>query len=125
MRSAYVDEQYYILSTLRKRKLKRAMEEKESMKRIIQDVWLDPLSYRIVKMAIDDNKLNKKLIVSRNDFFAAESETGSDSSMIAHHVSIKLEAEKPANFDLQLSKVVVNKTLEFPFSIPDKYEQAK
>ncbi len=125
MRSAYVDEQYYILSTLRKRKLKRAMEEKESMKRIIQDVWLDPLTYHIVKMAIDDNKVAKKLLISRNDFFAAESETGSDSLSIAHHVTLKLEAEKPATIDLQLSKVVVNKTLEFPFNIPDKYERAK
>lgn len=125
LRSSYVDDQLYILSTLRKGKLKRAMEEKEFNKRIIQDVWLNPESARIVKMAIDDNKMNKKLIVSRDGFSLAESESGMDTVSIAHHLTFKLEAEKPALLDIQMSKVAVNKDLEFPFSIPDKYERTK
>ena len=125
LRSSYVDDQLYILSTLRKGKLKRAMEEKEFNKRIIQDVWLDPESARIVKMAIDDNKMNKKLIVSRDGFSLAESESGIDTVSIAHHLAFKLQAEQPASLDIQMSKVIVNKDLEFPFSIPDKYERTK
>ena len=69
--------------------------------------------------------MNKKLIVSRDDFSLVESELAADSLSIAHHLFFKLEAEKPATLDLQLSKVMVNKALEYPFSIPDKYERTK
>ena len=66
-----------------------------------------------------------KLIISRDDFSPAETETATDSLLIAHHIQFKLEGDTPANMDLQLSKVIVNKPLELPFSIPEKYEHSK
>ncbi len=119
LKSSYVDEKYYIVSTLRKRKLKRSLEEKEPNKRIIQDVWLEPNTFRVAKMSVDDNKLKRKLIVSYDNF------TETDSLYFPHKEDIRMEGDKPAHISLEYSKVSVNKPQEFPFSIPEGYEQMR
>ena len=127
LKSAYIDGQYYILSTLRKRKLKRALEEKEPNKRIIQDVWLDPLSFRIVKMSVDDNRIRQKLTVAYENFRSAEVEgAGRDAGKpLAHKTTLRINSEKPMTITLEYSKVFINKPQEFPFTIPEKYELMK
>ena len=125
LRSSYVDGDFYLLSTLRRRKLKRELEEKEPNKRIIQDVWLDPASFRIEKMSVDDNKLKKKLIAVYEDFQPVESTFSTDTVQIAHQVTFTIESEKPASIKLSYSKIILDKVQEFPFSIPEKYEPMK
>lgn len=125
LRSSYIDESLFILSTLRRRKLKREMEDKEPNKRIIQDVWLDPSSYRIVRFSVDDNKLQKKLIAAYENYQDITSETDTAIQTFPHKVSLKIESDKPAKLEYEVTKVTLDKEQEFPFSIPDKYERMK
>ena len=119
LKSSYVDGQNYIVSTLRNRKLKRSLEDKEPNKRIIQDVWLDPKIFRVVKMSIDDNKMKRKLISTYENFMEV------DSLQLAHKITMNVESEKPTQIILEYSKVIRNKEQETPFNIPEKFEMMK
>ena len=125
LRSSYVDDDLYILSTLRRRKLKRAMEEKELNKRIIQDVWIDPKSFRVRKMAVDDNKLNRKMIAQYEYAIPDDSTQINETTGFPKKISISIESEKPMQIIMEITKVTLNKEQEFPFSIPEKYERMK
>ncbi len=121
LRSSYVDEDEYIISTLRRRKLKRSMEDKELHKRIIQDVWINPNTSRITKMAIDDNKLDKKVITKYENFTSISAEEEVKTQDFPHKLSMEIESAKPAKFGYEVSKITLNKEQDFPFSIPEKY----
>lgn len=125
LRSSYVDDDNYILSSLRKRKLKRSMEDKDKTKRVVQDIWLDPKSFRIIKQSIDDNKLRKKLIVHYDDFRELERAEGIPAVEVFYRSVMILEGEKPSKLSYEISRFLPDKEQEFPFTIPEKYEPMK
>jgi hypothetical protein len=114
----YVEEnEYYILSTLGKHKLKRSLEEKDPNKPVIQDMWISDLNYRIIRLSIEDDRIHKSLVTDYEDFrptlagtFPFKSET-------------KIKADKTVNISIDYSKIVVNEVQEFPFTIPGSYEK--
>lgn len=117
-RSATIDEDLYVLSTLGKRKLKKTIvEDKEINRRIIQDIWLDPENFKVVKMLIQDKKSNKKLLTQYKDFRDVESQK------FPFVASYDVESNKSIRINIEYSKVVINKHQDFPFSIPEKYEK--
>jgi hypothetical protein len=115
LRSSYVDEQLYILSTLRKRQLKRAMEQKENDKKITRDIWREPAGFRITKLSIEDNKTDRELVATYGSFM--ETERG----RLAQKISIRVKSEKPAMLEADYTKFTLDKAQETPFSIPEKY----
>ncbi len=118
-RSAYIDNQYYLLSNLvRKRKL-RSEEDIDLTKKIIQDVWLSPENYRIAASSTEDRKAKVKFELRYTDFRQVETK------FFPFHCNINLKAEKPFQISVEYSKVSINKPLEFPFNIPDNYEKMR
>ena len=118
--SVYNDEnKYYILSTLSKHKLKRSLEEKDPNKPVIQDMWVSDVNYRISKLSIEDDKVKKKMITHYEDF--RDTPTGK----FPFVSETTIFAERAIHLRIRYKKVKVNEIRDFPFRIPNSYEQIR
>lgn len=118
LKVSYVDGSLYLISTIGKRKLKSLDEEKEP-KRVKQDIWLSPETYRVSKMIIQDNKTNKRLEATYDNFKNVDN----SNILFAHNSKVHIQSKDPIQITLEYSKVVINKPQDFPFSIPNKYQK--
>ncbi|MCX6290313.1 MAG: DUF4292 domain-containing protein [Bacteroidetes bacterium] len=116
LKSVYEEDSCTILSTLNKRKLKRAMEDKDPNKPIVQDFWIST-SYRITKSRMEDERLNRSLEATYSDF------TEAGSKLIPNNILVTIAAVNPAEIKVAYSKIAVDETVTFPFTVPDKYER--
>jgi hypothetical protein len=115
-KSAFLDGDRYVLSTLGKRRLKKTIvEDKEITRGVVQDTWVDPEYYKVVKMLIKDKKNNKQLISTYQDHRVIENQRFPFVS------TFDIESYKTVKVKIEYSKIVINKLQEFPFTIPDKY----
>lgn len=116
--SVYLEDRYYILSSLTKHKLKRSLEEKDPNKPVIQDCYVDT-NYRITRMNIEDQKINKTLETNYQDFRIT------DGGLFPFYSQTKITAEKNFQITINYSKVEVGAPQEFPFNIPNNYERMR
>lgn len=116
--SVYMEEKYYILSSLNKHKLKRSLEEKDPNKPVIQDCYVDT-NYRITKVSVEDQKINKTLNSDYSDFRLT------DAGLFPYKSVTKITAEKNFEITIDYSKVEVGEIQEFPFTIPASYERIR
>jgi hypothetical protein len=118
--SVYNDEDnYYILSTLSKHKLKRSLEEKDPNKPVIQDMWVSDLNYRIGKLSIEDDKVRKKMVTVYDDFRP----TGA--GLFPFFSNTTILAERVVLIRIRCQKLKIDEPQEFPFRIPDSYEKMR
>lgn len=117
LRSVYLDSTDYILSNLRKRRLRRELEDKDINIKIIHDVWLDPFSYRILRTKWEDNRNNKEV----NIYYSNFNNAGQKNFPFASQFDVK--ANKPLSIKINYNKVVVDEPQTMPFTIPEKYER--
>lgn len=117
--SVYLEDRYYILSSLNKNKLRRALEEKDPNKPIIQDVYVNSDYYRIIKMSVEDQRISKKLLTDYDDF--RETEAG----QFPFKSKTKISADKDFEIDIEYSKLSVGQEQEFPFTVPSNYERIR
>ncbi|MEP7171563.1 MAG: DUF4292 domain-containing protein, partial [Bacteroidota bacterium] len=116
--SVYLEEnQYYILSTLGKHKLKRSLEEKDPNKPVIQDMWISDANYRIIRLSIEDDRIDKSLVTDYEDF------KNTHAGSFPFKSKTKIKADKDVNISIDYSKIAVNDVQEFPFTIPGSYER--
>lgn len=119
--SVYNEEnKFYILSTLSKHKLKRSLEDKDPNKPVIQDVWLSDENYRITRISIEDERVQKSMVTDYSDFRITPSGLFPFKSLTA----IKT-VEKNISISIDYSKIIVDEQQEFPFSVPSSYKAAK
>ena len=116
LRSA-IDDYRYLLSTIRKRKLRKVMEKNKELKEPIQSIWLEPEIYKILRILINDFSSNRSFDATYGKFGLV------DSLCFPYKVSFDIKAEKNVSIFIEYSKVTINKSQNFPFSIPEKYEQ--
>jgi len=117
--SVYLEEKYYILSSLNKKKLKRSLEEKDPNKPVIQDVYIDQVNYRIFRMSVEDQKINKSLVTNYSDFRLT------DAGMFPYKSETLIKADKEFSIKIDFGKVTVGETQEFPFNVPASYERVR
>ncbi len=115
--SVYLEDSYYILSTLSKRKLKRSLEDVDINKPIVQDLWVDGVNYRITKLSIEDQRTSKSLLTDYADHRQTEG------GLFPFRSSTLIKADKQIKIDIEYSKVNLNTELEYPFKIPAGYEK--
>jgi hypothetical protein len=116
LKSVYDEDSTTILSTLNKRKLRRAMEDKDPNKPIVQDFWINS-NYRITKSRMQDDKLNRSLEAVYSDF----TEVGATS--FPNKIVVSITSLRPSMIQVEYSKITIDEPLTFPFSIPEKYER--
>ncbi len=113
------EDKFYILSTLSKHKLKRSLEEKDPNKPVIQDMWINDMNYRINRLSIEDEKIQKSLYTDYEDFRPTEG------GLFPFKSRTFIKAEKGIYIKIDYSKIKVDEELEFPFSIPQSYERIR
>jgi hypothetical protein len=117
--SVYVEDKYYILSTLSKRKLKRSLEDIDPNKPIVQDLWVNDQTYRITRLSVDDQRLQKSLLTDYSDHRTT------DGGLFPFHSKTLIKAEKQVEIDIEFNKITLNNDPEFPFNIPSGYEKIR
>lgn len=112
-----LDEMKYRLSTVGRRKLKRYIRNlAENQKVLIQSIWVDPESGKIVKVSTKElGKDNKKLEVDYSNFQAVGDQ------VYPSHLEVKIDAEKRINISVDFTKIKLDEPMTFPFTIPAKY----
>jgi hypothetical protein len=114
--SVYLEDKYYILSSLTKHKLKRSLEEKDPNKPVIQDCYIDT-NYRITRVEVEDQKIHKTLLTDYSDFH------NTDGGLFPFKSVTSISAEKNFEITIEYNKVETGEVQEFPFSIPGSYEK--
>jgi len=113
-----IDGEHYLLSTLRKRKLKKTMAGKKPLTIPVQRIWLDPESFKVSKLEINDlSQVNRTVEVNYDEFKKV------DAQLFPHKIKLNIKAEQPIRVSLNYSKISINKPQKFPFTISEKYEQ--
>jgi len=116
IRSYYEEQPYAILSTLNKRQARRAMEEKDPSRTVIQDFWIDG-NYRIVKSKITDEKLDRWVEASYTQFTAV------NGRLFPLNIVVTFFSSTPVIMKVSYLKVTSEESLTLPFTIPEKYER--
>ncbi len=114
-KASYSNEQYR-LSTLNRRKLKKHIKnEKENIKVLIQDIWLEPGTFKINRVKVKEIKEKRSLDVLYSIYLAVENQ------LFPTRVVFDISAETPFVLTLEYSKVKVNENQAIPFRIPSSY----
>lgn len=116
IKSLYDEQPYFILSTLNKRQIRRAAEEKDPSKPVIQDFWIDG-NYRIAKSRITDDRKNRNIEANYKNF------TEIDGKLFPNNLIVTVSASTPTIIKVEYTKVESEETMQMPFSVPAKYEE--
>jgi hypothetical protein len=117
-RASYDSKEYH-LATSGRGKLKKYVKNREDDERIyIQNIYLNPESFKITSMKIKEiKKDNKKLDASYSNFRLI------DDQLFPYKVIYDITSDSPIQVEVAYSRVSVGDELSFPFSIPAKYSQ--
>jgi len=115
LRSVYEEEPYVILSTLNKRQARRAAEEKDPNKPLVQDFWIDG-NYRIAKSRITDDKKDRFVEATYKNF------TDVNGYLFPNNIVVTIASVTPTIINVDYKKAMNLDSLQLPFSIPEKYE---
>lgn len=112
------DGEYFHLNTINRHKLKKYIRnENDKLKILIQNIEINPRTYKIINLNVKEVKENNKLKISYSDF-----ENISD-QLLAKLLQISIISEKVIGIKLEYSKVNLNEEFNFPFKIPENYER--
>jgi hypothetical protein len=116
---SYFDGSEYIISTIRKRKLKKVLFKNVHYhsKDDGQFIFLDPTDFHITHLQVKDFVNNRTFDAYYSDFQKV------DSVMFPFHIRFEIKASKNIKVDFQYKKVLFQAQEEVPFIIPKKYER--
>ena len=117
--SVYLEDKFYVLSSLNKKKLKRSLEDKDLNKPVIQDLYVNDSTYRISRVQVEDQRINKLLTTFYSDFRVT------DGGLFPFKSTTKIVAEKNIEIRIEYGKVAKAESLDFPFNIPNNYERIR
>jgi len=116
-----IDDNMYKLSTPGREKLKKYVKnENERQKVLVQNIWINPDNFKIVRNSIKEIKNNnRKLIVTYSKFNALENQ------LFPYTVSFNIQSETPVNIVANYTRIRIDEKTSFPFSIPSNYKFEK
>lgn len=106
----------YMLSTVRKKRLKRIITGNEEPNEDLQIITLDPQSFRIVRNEFEQSSTGRKFIATYSEF--AEK----DSVFAPYHVDIDIQAQKNARLKINYVRIEKNNLQKLSLNIPAKYD---
>jgi hypothetical protein len=109
--SRIVKNNYVLESFSKKRQKKPPLEEL-----VREELWLDPYTYKINKMMVDDSRSKRELSIAYNDYRRVEGQ------IFPFKTEFLRNTQDPVKVSLEYVKVSVNKPVTFPFSIPENYK---
>jgi hypothetical protein len=111
------DSSQYILSTIRKRKLKKVLHGGEIFKEPAQSIWLENQSFKISRILIVETSGNRSFDARYSAFKKL------DSIPFPHKIDFEIKAEKTLKIKSEYKRTTLNNSETFPFTIPEKYEK--
>jgi len=107
---------HYLLSTERKRRLRRLQSGDNELKKALQILTLNPDNYKIIKNEFSDPATNRSFIANYKNF------TQKDSVYAPYHVDIDIVAEKKASVKIDYVRIEKNKPQTLNLNIPKSYD---
>lgn len=107
---------HYLLSTERKRKLRRITNRQDSLKRSLQTMRLNPNNFKIINNNFEDATTNRSFYAKYDNFLAA------DSVFAPHSVNIEIKAEKKIELKINYVRIEINQPQKLTLNIPKNYE---
>jgi len=107
---------HYLLSTERKRRLRKLQSGENELKKALQILTLNPDNYKIIKNEFSDPATNRSFIANYKNF------TQKDSVYAPYHVDIDIVAEKKASVKIDYVRIEKNIPQKLSLNIPSKYE---
>ena len=106
----------YLLSTERKRKLRRINSGQDSLKRSMQTMRLNSENFKIVNNDFEDVSTNRSFHAKYDKFHAP------DSVFAPHNVNIEIRAEKKIDLKINYVRIEINQPQKLTLNIPKNYE---
>ena len=107
---------HYLLSTVRKRKLRRIQTGTTEMREALQSLTLHPESFKITRNEFIDPLTNRMFIANYSNF------TQKDSVYAPYHVDIDIVAQKKASVKIDYVRIEKNSVQKLNLNIPAKYD---
>ncbi len=127
---SYIDSGMYILQSVKNRKLDKIEQKGKEHKIgrylnklgeddfIVQYLFVDPKTFKIRKIVLDDQSNNRKVTVNFSDFEKVGRQ------LYPGNIDIHFASpEKDLSMKIKLSKFSTEKNQSFNFNIPDKYNR--
>lgn len=114
------DGKYYHLSTVNRRKLKKFIKnENDKLKVLIQNIFIDPVSFKIKELSVKEIRANNKLRIQYSNYKKIENQ------LFPMSMIIYVSAEKEIKISIDFSKVSIDSEQTFPFKIPKSYKKTE
>ncbi|WP_317899079.1 DUF4292 domain-containing protein [Aurantibacillus circumpalustris] len=107
---------HYLLSTERKRKLRKIQAGVSDIKNSLQTLTLNPDNYKILKNEFIEPATNRQFIANYSKF------QQKDSVYAPYHVDIDIVAQKKANIKIDYVRIEKNTPQKLSLNIPAKYD---
>jgi hypothetical protein len=108
---------HYILSTERKRKLKKIQQGGAEIKKALQTLTLNPDNFKIIKNEFIDPSANRVFTANYRNI------VDKDSVYAPRNVDIDIVAEKKASIKIEYVRIEKNTPQKLSLNIPAKYER--
>lgn len=107
---------HYLLSTERKRRLRKIQHGDSDLRKALQTLTLNPDNYKIIKNEFIDPSTNRMFTANYRNF------TQKDSVYAPYVVDIDIQAEKKAKLKIEYVRIEKNTPQKLDLNIPDKYD---
>ncbi len=107
---------HYLLSTVRKRKLRRITSGQDSLKHSLQTMTLNSDNYKIINNDFEDATTNRSFHAQYSNFVT------SDSVFAPHDVNIEIRAEKKVSLKIKYVRMEINVPQKITLNIPKSYD---
>lgn len=116
---ASIDRAQYKLSTAARTKLKKFVRNsQESLRILIQNIWIDPQSFKITQADVKEIKEpNIKLEANYSSF------EDINNQLFPKEMTFDINADNNIHVEVMFSKINVNTIQQFPFKIPADYRR--
>lgn len=118
----YNDKNYYVLSSVNKRKLKKAREKDKSIRTdddLVFSNWIDPELFRIAKVVMLDLRYNQSVSVAYSDFREVKG------FRVPYQMETTIASSQYAELKAEYSRFEVNESLSYPFKVSSKYDEIR
>ncbi len=106
----------YLLSTVRRRKLRRITSGQDSLKKSLQTMRLNPENFKIITNEFQDIETNRSFYAKYDRFLEP------DSVFAPHYVNIEIKAEKKIDLKINYVRIDINQPQKLSLTIPKNYE---
>jgi hypothetical protein len=110
-----INDNKYLLSTVRKRKLRKVIQKDKELKEPMQSIWLEPETYKVSRLLFKEFETDKSFDATYSDFQQVNGQ------LLPAKLTFDIIAEKKMKISIDFTKTQLESHQNVPFSIPEKY----